>query len=105
MGVFIGQRHDSKHMTNAAVEQLVQAMESSDRLEAALAVRTITRIDSGASDEAVELRSRRIGDYYRHYATLTNSDRRTKDWLAQIEQLARTNKVVAQEIFAQHKGG
>ena len=74
-------------------------------LKVAIAVRAITRIDSGESTNAVEFLSRRIGDFYRTYAGLTHNDKRTKDWLVIVEQLANTNKVVADEIHRKIQQG
>ena len=98
MGFFVGYRYYDRHITNEAVQQMTQGMESSDRFEAAMAVRSITLIESGESSNAVQFLSRRIGDFYRSYAGFTNNDERTKQLLGWIDQVASTNAVVADEI-------
>jgi hypothetical protein len=98
IGFFVSYRYYDRHVTNEAVQQMVQGMESSDRFEAAMAVRTIGLIESGDSSNAVQFLSRRIGDFYRTYASLAHNDERTKQLLVSVEQIASTNAVVADEI-------
>jgi hypothetical protein len=97
-GSYIGYRHYDTHITNQAVQQMMEGLESSDRFKAALAVRSITLIESGESSNAVQLLSRRVGEFYRSYADLTHNDERTKQLLGLIEKVASTNAVVADEI-------
>jgi hypothetical protein len=97
-GFFVGYRCYTRHTTNEAVQQMLDGMESSERLQAAMAVRSITLIESGDGSNAVQFLSRRIGDFYSSYAGLTHNDERTKQLLVLIEQVASTNAVVADEI-------
>lgn len=98
VGFYTGNRTYHKHVADDAVQQLVESGESSDRFEAAMALRSIALIESGESSNAVQFLSRRIGDFYCSYAGLTHNDERTKQLLASIEQVASTNTVVADEI-------
>ena len=98
VGFYAGNRDYHKHIADEAVQQLVASGDSSARFEAAMALRSITLIESGESSNAVQFLSRRIGDFYRSYAGLTHNDERTKQMLALIEQVASTNSVVADEI-------
>jgi len=100
VGAFVGHRSYDKHVTNEAVQQLVESGESSDRERAARAVRAIAMIQSGRSSDAVELLSRPIADYYHLYASGTHNDERTRDVLAMIERLAGTNAVVSDAIHS-----
>jgi hypothetical protein len=97
-GFYAGNRSYHKRIADDAVQQLVESGESSDRFEAAIAVRSVMLIQSGESSNAVQFLSRRIGDFYRSYAALTHNDERTKQLLALIEQVASTNTVVGDEI-------
>jgi hypothetical protein len=105
IGSYVGYRYYERHITNEAVQQMMQGMESSDRLRAAMAVQSITLIESGESSNAVQLLSRRIGDFYRSYAGLKNNEERTKQLLASIETVASTNVVVADEIHRKIQQG
>jgi len=98
MGCYIGYNYNEKHVTNEAVEQMLQGMESSERLEAAYAIRAIGLIESGETQKAVQSLSRPIADYYYFHADLAHDDERAKQLLVGIEQLASTNRIVADEI-------
>lgn len=100
VGVFLGRRSFDEHVTNEAVQQLVQSGESSDRERAARAVRAIEMIQGGRSDDAVELLSRPIAYYYQIYSSSTHPDERTRDVLAMIKRLAATNAVVSDAIHS-----
>jgi uncharacterized protein (UPF0261 family) len=101
-GCYIGYGYYEKHLTNEAAEQMVQEVESSDRLEAANAVRAIGLIESGETQKAVQLLSRPLVDYYYIYAIHAGTnDGQAERLRAQIEQLAGSNQVVATEITNQ----
>jgi len=100
VGFYAGNRSYHKHITDEAVQQLVESVESSDRFEAAVALRGITLLESGESSNAVQFLSRRVGDFYGLYAGLTHNDERTKQLLAMIEQVASTNAAVASAIHS-----
>ncbi len=98
IGGYIGYRYHDRHITNEAVEQMLEGMESSERLEAARGIRAIELIQSGDSQQAVQMFSIPIADFYSWHVNLTHNEQRTKDLLARIEQLARTNQAVAAQI-------
>lgn len=100
-GFFIGYRYYQRHITNEAVQQLVESGESSDALLAATSVRAITSIDSGHSQEAVEMLSRRIAHYYSIYATSSFTNEQRLKLRSMIDDLARTNPIVAAQIAAE----
>ena len=100
VGFYIGNRDHQKHVTNEAVQLMVQGIESSDRLEAARGIRAIELIDAGNTQQMIQMFSLPIADFYSEYANLTHNDKRTKDLLAKIEQFSRTNQVVAARIRA-----
>jgi len=98
IGCYIGYSYYEKHVTNEAVEQMVQGIESSDRLETANAIRAIGLIESGETQKAVQLLSRPIVDYYYIYAVHACTNEERLRLRSEIEQLASTNQVVATEI-------
>ena len=102
IGCYIGYSYYEKHVTNEAVEQMMQEIESSDGVQAARAIRAIELIESGETQKAVQLLSRPIVDYYYFYAIHagTNEERPLK-MRAMIEQLVSTNKIVADEMTNQ----
>jgi len=102
IGYYIGYSYYEKRVTNRAVEQMMLGIESSDGVQAARAIRSIELIGSGETQKAVQLLSRPIADYYCFYSIHagTNEDRPLKI-LTMIEQLVRTNKIVADEISNQ----
>ena len=100
VGFFIGYRDYQKHIASEAIQQMIQGMESSDRLAAARSIRAIELIQSGETSNAVQFLSRPVGDFYRSYAKLTHNDKRTTDLLVWIDQVASTNTLIADEIHA-----
>ena len=103
IGCYVGYSYCDRHVTNEAVEQMLQGMESSDGEHAARAVRVIELIDSGENQKAVQMLSRPIADYYSSYAIHAGIDREQKT-RAMIEQLASTNKIVADAITNEMRG-
>jgi hypothetical protein len=99
LGSVLTLRH-ADHEVAEVVETMQQPIESGDREHAARAIRAIQMIESGESSNAVQLLSVPIAVYYHFYAGLTQNDERTKAVLAQIEQLASTNTLIADEIHA-----
>ena len=100
VGFFIGYRDYQKHVANEAVQQVIQNMESSDRLAAARGVHAIELIQAGETSNAIQSLSKPIGAFYRSYANLTHNDTRTRDLLVWIGQVASTNTIIADEIHA-----
>jgi hypothetical protein len=103
IGAYVGHRSYDRHVTNEAVQQVVESGESPDRERAGRAVRAIELIQSGQSNAAVDLLSRPIADFYQFHIDLTHSDQRTRDLITKIEQLASTNAVVADAVHANKK--
>jgi hypothetical protein len=101
-GFFVGCRFYSRHVTNEAVTQMTEEMESSVGYHAAEATRVIELIDSGDRTNAVRILSRPIADYYSLYAVYTNTDRERK-MRAMIDALASTNQTVAAVIAVSQK--
>jgi hypothetical protein len=96
IGWCIEHRHAEHEMTDA-VKLMVQAGESSDCEHAARAVRAVQFIESGDTQRAVQLLSGPIAHYYSVYGDDHSNDERSKV-RALIEQVARTNQVVAARI-------
>ena len=96
IGWYIGNRHAFYYVPETTRET-VAGIESSDGEKAARAVRAIQAIDSGDAQGAVQLLSHPIAHYYLLYSDVDMNDRR-KRMIALIEQLARTNQIVAARI-------
>ena len=79
---------------------MLQTMESQDGEEAARDVRAIKLIESGETQNAVQMLSRPIPQYYYLYAIHAGTDRQRK-MRAMIEELVSTNKIVADEMTNQ----
>jgi hypothetical protein len=101
VGFYVGNRDYQRHITNEAVQQLVESGESSDALIAATSARAIGFIDSGEAQKAIETLSRPIAHYYSIYDTSTITNEQRLSLRAMIEGLARTNQTVAAQIAAQ----
>lgn len=97
MGWYIEHRR-AAHEKTEIVQQMVEGLESSDGEHAARAVRAIQFIDSGDKQQAVQLLSTPVAHYYALYADAGRNDERSAKLRALIEQLARTNQVVAARI-------
>ena len=104
IGWYIGHRQAFYYVPETTREALA-GIESSEGEQAARAVRAIEAIDSGDAQRAVKLLSHPIAYYHLLYSGLDTTDRR-KSMIAMIEQLARTNQVVAARIaeFATNSG-
>jgi hypothetical protein len=96
IGWYIGHRQAFYYVPETTREA-VAGIESSDGEKAARAVRAIQAIDSGDAQGAVQLLSHPIAHYYLLYSDIDTNDRR-KRMIALIEQLARTNQIVAARI-------
>ena len=98
VGFFIGYRDYQKHIASEAVQQLVESAESSDALMAAMSARTISLIDSGQDQQAVQMLSFPIAHYYYIYASSTFTNEQRLKLRALIDGLASTNRIVAAQI-------
>ena len=98
MGFYAGNRSYHKHIADEAVQQLVESTESSDALMAAMSARTISLIDSGQDQQAVQMLSFPIAHYYYIYASSTFTNEQRLKLRAMIDGLASTNQIVAAQI-------
>lgn len=98
VGFYIGYRDYQKHIASEAVQQLVESTESSDALMAAMSARTISLIDSGQDQQAVQMLSFPIAHYYYIYASSTFTNEQRLKLRALIDGLASTNQIVAAQI-------
>ena len=93
-GWYIEHRHAEREKSEV-VEQMMQGTESSDREHAARAARAVQLIQAGETNQAVEVLSAPIAHYY---AVAGPNDDRSAKVRALIEQIARTNQIVATRI-------
>jgi hypothetical protein len=101
LGVAIGwyaERRHAEHEMTQIVQQMVEGGESCDRERAVRAVRAIQFIQSGEIQQAVHILSTPVAHYYTLYTEAGNKEERRAETRALIEQLARTNQVVAARI-------
>ena len=98
VGFFIGYRDYQKHIASEAVQEVVESAESSAALMAAMSARTISLIDSGQDQKAVEMLSFPIAHYYYIYASSTFTNEQRLKLRALIDGLASTNQTVAAQI-------
>src|SRR5512135_3145259 len=87
VGWYAGRSH-SKQETTQAIQQMMETIESHERLETASAIRLIELIQSGDTQVATHVLSRPIADFYLLYAHRTGES--TLKLIAQIEQLRKT---------------
>jgi hypothetical protein len=80
------------------VRQQLREDENDHALAAIFAAEAITYIDSGETQKAVKSLSYPIAEYYCIYATRAGTNEHRLKLRAHIEQLARTNQVVAAQI-------
>lgn len=80
-------------------ELLLQSAESHDLAEAVRNVRAIGLIDSGETQQAIQMLCTPIAQYYHLYTILAGTDDRRSEARALIEELAQTNAIVAERIF------
>lgn len=91
-------RAQVKHRLAEAVELMVSGAESSDAAEAARDAQVIGFIESGDIPAAVQSLCTPIAHFYGRYEASTETNDRRSRVRALIEQLARTNPVVAARI-------
>jgi hypothetical protein len=78
---------------------MVEGIESSDCEHAARAARAIELIGSGDVQQAVKLLSHPVANYYTLYREESMHNERSAKLRGVIEELARTNQVVAAQII------
>jgi hypothetical protein len=96
MGWYIEHRR-AEHEKTEIVQQMVHWSESADGEHAARAARAVQFIGSGDTQRAVQLLSGPVAYYYSVYGDDHSNDERSKV-RALIEQIARTNQVIAARI-------
>jgi len=97
IGGYGGYHFHDRHVTNEAVKLMLEGTEASEAEHAVRATRAIESIESGETQKAVRSLSKAIAYYYFLYADHPSTDRR-RQICAMIDQLASTNKIVAEEI-------
>jgi hypothetical protein len=100
IGCYVGYRECNRNITNEAVRQMLETGESSSALLAATSTQAIRLIDSGEPQKAVELLSRRVARYYSTYATGGSTNEQRLKLRVMIDELARTNRILAAEMAA-----
>jgi hypothetical protein len=85
------------------MQQMVEQMEGSDALMASMGARTISLIDSGQGQQAVQMLSFPIASYYYVYASSEFTNEQRLKLRALIDGLASTNQIVAAQIAKEMK--
>jgi hypothetical protein len=102
-GFYIGYRYWDRHSTNEAMQAMVESLESHDALLASMSARTISLIDSGQDQQAVQMLSFPIASYYYVYASSEFTNAQRLKLRALIDGLASTNQIVAAQIAKEMK--
>jgi hypothetical protein len=92
------EHHRFQREKTEIVQQTVEGGETSDRERAVRAVRAIQSIESGDTQKAVQLLSTPIAHYYTLYTGPGTKEEKRPETRAVIEQLAKTNQIVAARI-------
>jgi hypothetical protein len=96
-GWYVG--NGQQHLKTAeAIEAGLATSESHERLEAARAARAIQSLSSGDTNEATRLLAGAVADFYVSNTDRTSTNEQTAKVLTLIENLARTNRIVADRI-------
>ena len=77
---------------------MVESIESHNALMAAMSARTISLIDSGQDQKAVQMLSFPIASYYYVYASSEFTNPQRLKLRAMIDDLAKSNQIVAATI-------
>lgn len=97
LGGYAGYRLHDRCVTSQAVKLMMESSESSQAMQAAMATRAIEMIESGETQKAVQLLCGPIAHYHYLYADRPDTEQR-RQTCGIIDQLIRTNRVVAEEI-------
>jgi len=100
IGFVAGYHYYERNITSQATRQMMQLMDSGNRLQAARGVRAIELIQSGDTQQAIQMFSIPVAGFYSEYAHLSNNDEETRKLLVWIEQAASTNTAVASAILS-----
>jgi hypothetical protein len=102
-GFYIGYRYWDRHSTSQAMQAMVESLESHEALMASMSARTISLIDSGQDQQAIQMLSFPIASYYYVYASSTFTNEQRLKLRALIDGLASTNQIVAAQIAREMK--
>jgi hypothetical protein len=103
IGWHFGYRYCDRHTSNEAMQAMVESLESHDALMASMSARTISLIDSGQDQQAVQILSFPIASYYYVYASSAFTNEQRLKVRALIDGLASTNQIVAAQIAKEMK--
>ena len=92
------EHHRAEREKTEIVQQMVEGGESSDRERAVRAARAIQLIESGQPQQAVQILASPVAHYYTMYTGAGTKEERRAETRALIEQLAKSNQVVAARI-------
>jgi hypothetical protein len=92
------EHHRAGREKTELVQQMVEGGEASDRERAVSAARAIQLIGSGQPEQAVQILASPIAHYYTLYMGAGTKEERRAETRALIEQLAKSNQVVAARI-------
>ena len=92
------EHHRAEREKTEIVQQMVERGESADRLLAVTAARAIQMVESGQSQQAVQMLATPVAHYYTLYSGAGTKEERRAETRALVEQLARSNQVVAARI-------
>jgi hypothetical protein len=101
IGFYVRYRYCEWHQTSEAMQAMVESLESHDALLAAMSARTISLIDSGHDQQAVQMLSFPIASYYYVYASSKFTNAQRLKLRAMIDDLAKSNQVVAAQIVGE----
>ncbi len=93
-----GQRRHVEHEKAQIVRDMVEGMETADREHALRAARAIESIQSSETQKAMQLLSSPVAHYYTIYTEPGTKEEKRAETRAVIEQLAKTNQIVAARI-------
>jgi hypothetical protein len=105
VGSCIGYRYYERHIISETTKQMMELMESSDRLQATRGIQGIQLIEAGDTNRLIEIFAGQMADFYSEYGKLAHNDDRTMDTLARIARVAKTNQVVAAQIKSEMNYG
>lgn len=101
VGLMVGwytERFISEREKTRMVQEMVEHTRGSEEERVARATLAIEAIESGQSNRAVELLAMPIAYYHALYGDSPSKDERTRRLLARIDELAKTNQLVAARI-------
>jgi hypothetical protein len=92
------ERHRAEREKTEIVQQMMEGGEGSDRERAIRAARAIQLIGAGQPQQAVQVLAFPVAHYYTLYTGAGTKEERRAETRALIEQLAKSNQIVAARI-------